>query len=112
MKTITCEDVLLAMMALMDGEDSVLSAEQIEVHSANCENCRQELEQMQRVDNLFSLQKRREQDVDLWPAIEPNIMTVPKVVERSHWSLFILFGSLLLIYKLLEMFPERDLGLA
>jgi hypothetical protein len=48
--------------------------------------------------------------VDLWPAIENRI------AKRSNsvigWRPFALIGLLLVIYKLLEMLPARDLGLA
>jgi hypothetical protein len=51
-----------------------------------------------------------EQHVDLWPAIENRI------AKRSNsvigWRPFALIGLLLVIYKLLEMLPARDLGLA
>ena len=109
---INCEDILLAMMAVTDGEESNFSAAQIETHSANCPNCRQEIEQMQSVDKFFRMQKRREQNVSLWSAIEPNIITKPEIVKQSNLSIFLLLIVSLIVYKLLEMLPERDFGLS
>ena len=109
---INCEDILLAMMAVTDGEEANFSAAQIEIHSANCPNCRQEIEQMQSVDKFFRMQKRREQNVSLWSAIESNIITKPETVKQSNLYLFLLLIVSLIVYKLLEMLPERNFGLS
>ena len=112
MNTINCEDVLLAMMALIDGEESKFSSKQIEAHSANCPNCRQEIEQMQNLDKFFRLQKRRESDIDLWAVIRSKIMIQPKVAKESTWYLFLPLVAFLIAFKLLEIIPEHDFGLA
>ena len=109
---INCEEILFAMMAVIDGEEPNVSTAQIEIHSADCQNCRQEIEQMQSIDNLFKMQKRRKQNVSLWSAIEPNIITKPEIVKQSNLYLFLLLIVSLIVYKLLEMLPERDFGLS
>ena len=107
---INCEDILLAMMAILDSEKSNFSAEQIENHTADCPNCRQEIEQMQSVDSLFKMQKRREQNVNLWSVIEWQIITKPETVKPSNLYLFLLLIVSLIVYKLLEMLSERNFG--
>jgi hypothetical protein len=110
MNEISCENALMAKMAEIDGEGTELSAEQINLHLANCENCRQEIQQMRLADNLLRRQTRCEQDANLWSAIETSIGT--QTASPIGWKPFALLGVLLVVYKLLEMLPERDFGLA
>ena len=108
MKELTCEDVLMAQMAAADGEEQQFAKEQLAAHVADCANCQHELKQLQALDQLFTGQTLAEPRVDLWPAIENRI------AKRStlSWRPFALIGSLLVIYKLLELLPARDLGMA
>src|SRR5215204_3134283 len=73
MKEMNCEDVLIQKMALIDGEKSEFSAEQIDAHVATCENCRREIEQLERTVLLLNRQKRQAPDADLWSAVEKRI---------------------------------------
>ena len=100
-----CEDLLMAMMAQLEGEENEFS-EKAAFHLAECENCRKGFEQMQILDNLFKRQSRREQDADLWSAIEPRIE--PK--RQTNWQPFALLGIFLVGYKLLELLPEDEFG--
>jgi hypothetical protein len=95
------------MMARLDGEDTEISAERAVLHLAECENCQKEFEQMQITDNLLKRQTRREQDADLWSAIEPRI----KAKTQTNWQPFVFLGIFLVAYKLLEMLPEDEFGL-
>ncbi len=110
MNEINCENALMAKMAEFDGEDAGFSAEQINSHLAVCENCRTEFRQMQNINYLFENQPRRGQDADLWLAIENRIGA--QTAPQMSWKPFVLLGILLVAYKLLEMLPERDFGLA
>ena len=75
---------------------------------AGCANCHHELEQLQVLDQVFAGHMLSETSVDLWPAIENRI------AKRSvvGWQPFALIGLLLVLYKLLEMLPTRDPGMA
>ena len=106
MKELTCEDVLIAQMAIADGEDAGLSKEHLSAHLAVCANCQHALEQSQALDHVLAGQTLSEPRVDLWPAIESRIG------KRLGWQPFALIGLLLVIYKLLEMIPARDPGMA
>ncbi len=110
MNEINCENVLMAKMAEIDGEEAGFSSEQVTLHIAACENCRREIEQMRLSDNLFKNQTRRGQPADLWSAIENQIGN--KTVYQISWKPFVLLVVILVAYKLLEMLPERDFGLA
>jgi predicted anti-sigma-YlaC factor YlaD len=107
-----CEDILIQKSALIDGEKAELSGEQINAHLADCESCRRQIEQMENAVALLKRQKRREQDADLWSAIEKQISTKTTAVSPLKWQPFVLVGAFLVIYKLLEMMPERDPGWA
>ena len=107
MKELSCEDVLMAQMAAADGEQPSFSKELLAAHMTGCANCQSELKQLLALDRVLVSQTVAEQHVDLWPTIEKRI---GKPV--LGWRPFALIGLLLIIYKLLEMLPARDLGLA
>jgi hypothetical protein len=110
MKEVTCEDVLMSRMAAADGEEPELSKQQLSTHIAGCANCQHELHQFQALDQLLTGHTVSEPRVDLWPAIENRIAKPTSAAFR--WQPFALIGLLLVVYKLLEMLPARDLGLA
>ena len=95
-------------MAVADGEEPVFSKDELVGHIGACANCQHELKQLQALDQMFAAQSLAEPRVDLWPAIDNSI------AKRSavSWQPFALIGLLLVIYKLLEMLPARDLGMA
>lgn len=105
-----CENALMAKMAEFDGETTEFSAEQINSHLAVCENCRSEFRQMQNINYLFEKQTRRGQDADLWFEIENRIGA--QTASQISLKPFVLLGLILVTYKLLEMLPARDFGLA
>lgn len=110
MNEMNCENVLMAKMAELDGEAAEISVEIINSHLSVCENCRMEFEQMQVTENLFKKQMRRRQEANLWSAIEERIGA--QTTSPINWKPFILLGMILVGYKLLEMLPARDPGLA
>jgi len=110
MKDMNCEDILIQKSALIDGEKADFSDEQIAEHSADCENCRRQIEELENTIFLLKRQKRREQSADLWSAIEKQINDESESILTVKWQPFALVGVFLVIYKLLEMIPERDLG--
>ncbi len=101
-----CENILMALMAVFDGERTEFSPEQLNSHLANCDNCRSEIEQMQNTFTLLRSQERRASDVDLWSAIEPRLET------KTNWAPFVFLAVFLVVYKLAEMLPANDLGFA
>ena len=106
MKELTCEDVLMAQMAAADGEEPAFSKAQLAAHMTSCANCQNELKQLLTLDRVLAGHTLPEPHVNLWPAIENRI------AKRANWQPFALIGLLLVIYKLLEMLPARDLGMA
>lgn len=105
-----CENILMAVMAVFDGEGTEFSPEELNSHLAGCQNCRQEIERTQNTFILLKNQQRSEQEANLWGAIENRI----GAGKSSNITLkpFILLGVFLVGYKLLEMIPARDFGFA
>jgi hypothetical protein len=110
MKEPSCDDVLMAQMAVSDHEEAGSPTERLAAHIAGCANCQHELKQIQGLDQVLSSYALAEPSVDLWPAIENRI------VKRSGfalgWQPFALIGLLLVVHKLLELLPARDPGMA
>lgn len=103
-----CEDVLIQKSALLDGEKAEFSAGQINAHLETCENCRREIEQLENTILLLDRQERQAPRADLWTAIEKRI----EAENKTNWQPFVWLAVFLVVYKLLEMIPERDLGWA
>ena len=110
MKELKCEDVLMAQMASADGEETAFTKEQLTAHMAGCGNCQNELKQSQALDHVLASQTLAEPHVDLWPAVENRI--AERTSSVRGWQPFALIGLLLVVYKLLEMLPTHDLGMA
>lgn len=106
MKQANCEDVLMAAMALADGEESGLAGAAIDAHLAGCENCRFEMEQAAGAVRLFEGRERVAYRPDLWPEIEKRVAKDAK----SRTPVFWLLGAFLVAYKLLEMLPGQAPG--
>jgi predicted anti-sigma-YlaC factor YlaD len=109
MKDLTCEKVLIAMMAAADGESAELSPEDMKEHLSACEGCRDEAVRMQQVNDIFLQATRRESTIDLWPSINSRLV---QQSPRIGWQVYAVVGVLLLGYKLFEMLPEADPGWA
>lgn len=110
MNKLNCEQTIISLLAEFDGEESDLSTEQVLSHLADCRACREEYEQMKSTVLLLKNQKRRQQDADLWTAIEERISAGSKTVPEMRWQVFLLLGLLLVGYKILEIYPETDFG--
>ena len=107
-----CEEVLIQKLALLDGEETEFPAGEINAHLAACENCRREIEQAEKTILMLKGQERHLPDADLWSAVEKRIAGKSESGFAVMWQPFVLVGVLLVVYKLLEMLPERDLGWA
>lgn len=109
MNETNCETALMAKIAELDGEKTEISVETANAHLLICENCRTEFEQMKTLGSLFKKQARREQDANLWAAIEERIGE--QTASPVNWKLFVLLGAILVGYKLFEMLPAQSPGL-
>src|SRR5215831_43581 len=103
MTDINCESILVAAMALADGEESPLSTQEIETHLSNCERCFEETEQLKATNKLFSLQRRLGSQTDLWPVLNERINTTAVSSQSFRWRVLLLFGIPLFGYKVLML---------
>ena len=111
MTKLDCEIVCMAAMAIEDGYVSELSAEQIETHLADCSDCRREIGQMRELTSLLDAQKRRQRTENVWQEVEQRLPDASSTQSTPQaWYPFILLGVLLLGYRLVEIIPDRDLG--
>lgn len=98
MTDIDCESVQVAAMALHDGEASPYSAKEIEAHLSKCEVCKEELQLLHVIDEVFSSRKRVGLQVDVWPVVNERLES--KAASGSfRWRLLLLFGIPLFGYK-------------
>ena len=107
MKDLTCEKVLMAIMAAADGENTQLPTEEVTGHLRDCENCRDEAVRMKQVNAIFQQATRREETMDLWPAISSRLDQQSPWVD---WRPYAIVAVLLLAYKLVELLPKADPG--
>ena len=119
MNELNCENVCVAAMALLDGQQAPLTTEVIENHLASCSSCREEVAQLRALTELLSGQKRRDYTDNVWPAIrqvineglDAEVARQPEKTSSATTFAFVILGVLLLSYKLAEMVPEAELGL-
>jgi hypothetical protein len=110
MSELNCESICMAAMAMADGYQAEVSAEQIDMHLADCADCRRELGQMRTLETLLAGQKRQQRSEDIWAGVVRHLPDAPHSTSQT-WQPFALLGVLLLGYKLAEMLPDRDFGL-
>ncbi|HEY3037972.1 MAG TPA: zf-HC2 domain-containing protein [Pyrinomonadaceae bacterium] len=108
MTELNCESVSMAAMAITDGNQPELSAEQVEAHLASCADCRRELGQLQELSSLLNSQERRLRTENLWGRIEPRLVGARSTRISAVLPSFIFLGALLLGYRLVELIPDRD----
>lgn len=109
MRAEKCDEILMAAMAVGDGEEPGLPIEQIHEHIEGCESCR--LETMRIASLMERLQsfERRETPVDLWPAVSGGIVR-QEMAWLSKRGALVVVALVLVAYKLAEMLPANYPG--
>lgn len=111
MKETNCDEILMALMALTDGEEAGLGLEEMEAHTANCANCQSEVQSAGAIAGMLQNYARAEETSDLWPAIADRIGSAGRPAAWSNWPMFAGLALILAAYKLIEMLPAEDPGL-
>lgn len=109
MKDLSCEKVLMAVMAEADGEVAELSVEEMREHLNVCKACRDEVVQIQQLTGILQQATRPEKTVNLWPAVSSRLN---RDTPRMGWKPYAVVGVLLFAYKLFEMLPAEEPGWA
>jgi predicted anti-sigma-YlaC factor YlaD len=92
----TCTDMLIAAMAIRDGEQPLVPVEAVEEHLAGCPACRAESEGLAATSRLFDTCRRAGVETDLWPALEPRVAAAPSRAGRQAvWVPFIALAVVL-----------------
>lgn len=110
MKETNCDEILMALMAVTDGEEAGLGLEEIEAHTANCAGCQSEVQKAGAIAGLLQNYTRAEERSDLWPEIAGRIPSIDKPDAWSNWQVFAGLALILAAYKLIEMLPAEDPG--
>jgi predicted anti-sigma-YlaC factor YlaD len=109
MKVENCDDILMALMAVADGEEPNIGPDLVEAHIAGCESCRSEADQAKAMAGILQNYTRREESAGLWPAIAAPIKA-KRPAAWSNWEVFAALALVLMSYKLIEMLPAKDPG--
>jgi len=109
MTELSCEKVLMAIMAHGDGESAELSTEQIQAHLSACQNCHEEVARTKQLNEILRQVMRAEDSVDLWPAVSRRL---GRPAPRMGLKPYAFVAVLLFAYKLFEMLPEEEPGWA
>jgi predicted anti-sigma-YlaC factor YlaD len=100
----------MAAMAIADGYQADLSPVEIEAHTTNCVDCRQEIGQLRSLSRLLDTQKRKLQFANTWAALEGRLPAGSAEQNSTPQRyMFLVLGAMLLGYRLVELIPNRDL---
>jgi predicted anti-sigma-YlaC factor YlaD len=109
MKSTNCEEILMAAMAITDGEDMHMPVELVEKHVGECESCRAEIGDLGQLARILMEYQRSDGNADLWPGVAARIRDL-KARTRARWQVFAAMGLALVGYKLAELLPASDPG--
>jgi predicted anti-sigma-YlaC factor YlaD len=102
-----CEDILMAAMAIFDGERSPVPEAVVEEHLAACGTCRDEMEGMAATARRFDGCHRAEVHADLWPALAPRVAKAARDERRPILVPFVLLAVVLVAARvLLALTPD------
>ena len=107
-----CEQVQISVMAISDGEESPLLANEVNEHIKSCADCRHALEQQKQVVAFLAGQSRRVCAEDVWPKVAASIEATAKAERTTEVLLFALLGLLLFACKIIEVLPGIAAGVA
>ena len=99
-----CEEILMRLMAVFDGEETDFSPERLNAHLSVCAECRGDIDRLRNTFAALENQSRRSENVDLWSKIEPRLE------KKMSWQPLAFLGVFLVGCKLAEMLPETDPG--
>jgi anti-sigma factor RsiW len=105
-----CEKVRISAMAILDGENPPLPANETNAHIEHCPDCRHELEQQKQTVGLLASQSRRVFAEDIWPQVATSIEGLSKPKHPREPVLFLMLCLFLLAYKIIEVLPGLNVG--
>lgn len=107
-----CESFCMAAMALMDGWQPALSQEAIQAHLDACSDCCRDFEDLRSLAHVLDMQTRPPRPEDIWAGIKGRVGDLrPNESSGRLRNLFAVLGLLLVGYRLIEIIPDRNLGI-
>lgn len=73
MDTPQCDAIVVAAMALMDGETPPVDRAEIDAHMLTCRRCASEIETLRSLADRLAPVRRAAVTADVWPAIEAQL---------------------------------------
>lgn len=111
MKRVDCQQICMAAMARDDGYVSAVSDEQLDAHLAECQNCRNELAELQMMATLLESHQRQQSTEDLWQTVSSRLpKTAPTQISTKGWYPFLALAMILIVHRLYDLIPDRDPG--
>jgi hypothetical protein len=112
MNQVSCESVCVAAMAIADGEKPLILAADIELHLAQCDRCRGEVERSKSVIDLLNAQRRRERTESVWGRVVERLSRRERARAASdHWPWLLLLGLFLAGYRVVVAASDWEPGL-
>jgi len=112
MNQVSCESVRLAAMAIADGEKPSILAADVELHLAQCDRCRGEVQRLKSVIDLLNAQRRRERTESVWDRVVERLGRRGRARAASdHWPWFLLLGLFLAGYRVVVAALDWEPGL-
>jgi predicted anti-sigma-YlaC factor YlaD len=94
----TCDEAMIAAMALADSETPTLPVEALRAHLEACAACRAWSDDLEHTARILSACRRRGDPHDLWPALSPRV--APYVTRRSPVAPFVALVVVLAAFRL------------
>jgi len=99
-------------MAIADGEKPLILVADIELHLAQCDRCRSEVERVKSVIDLLNAQRRRERTESVWGRVVERLSRGERARAASdHWPWLLLLGLLLAGYRVVIAALDWEPGL-
>ena len=92
-----CDEVLLAVMASLDGETPALPADRIEAHMSGCAECRAAVATMKAFQPQLAELTLSGPATDLWPAVGRRIERQP--AQARGWLAFVLVAGICVVWR-------------
>jgi predicted anti-sigma-YlaC factor YlaD len=98
----TCDDSMVSVMALADGETPPMSAEAVREHLASCAACSAWSDEIADTARLLGACRRPDDPHDLWPALAPRLAPPGARLSRvGTVAPFVALAAILVAFRLL-----------
>lgn len=102
----SCEEMQMAAMAIEEGQVPDLPGPLVREHLSQCAACRDAAAAISSTLAILARQTRRRHAADLWPAIQRKVTP-----RHAAWP-YVALAVLLVVYKLIELVPDREWSIA